>query len=192
MRPWLTFALLIVSASLSAAERAAPILIEEIHARGFAGYLGLPLGTVCKIEAIVIDGDALRIKSTVGKYLLKVHSVDGKPLAKQPTMRFGGYSKLRETPPSNHTELYEQRLGKRLRSTNTEEMRKLERGYVGSTQRLLSTKQQGSKGLPKACRKIIRCRRTPAFPSVQIWPSSNDSRSSLYARQSLSVAGSRT
>jgi hypothetical protein len=52
------------------------------------GALGLPLGTVCRIEGEFVDGSELRMKEYDGVVLMKVGAVDGKSLASPATLRF--------------------------------------------------------------------------------------------------------
>lgn len=42
------------------------------------GHLGLPLGEVCKIEAVAVDGDTTRLKADAGFTLLRVTKVNGR------------------------------------------------------------------------------------------------------------------
>ena len=42
--------------------------------------LGIPFGTIAKLEVQFFDGDNLHLKAYTGTYLLKINSVNGKPV----------------------------------------------------------------------------------------------------------------
>jgi len=54
------------------------------------GRMGVPLGKIVEIEAIVVSGDSLRLKGYAGKYLLKVISVGTNGLLNMPVYEFEG------------------------------------------------------------------------------------------------------
>src|SRR3569832_1483323 len=63
--------------------------VGELEAAALpVGRLGLPLGTVVPIEAVIIDGSTAAIKKYDGMYLLRIESVQGRKPAKPFPMVF--------------------------------------------------------------------------------------------------------
>lgn len=127
------------------------------------GRMGVPLGKVVEIEAIVVSGDSLKMKGYAGAYLLKVISVKtdtlmGKPwnkgtitLEKMPLYEFSmhpfadGNVKL----ASDSFALYKIKKGKDTGTLTSDEVRELEKDYVGRKFTLLAYETGAFGGIPK-------------------------------------------
>jgi hypothetical protein len=64
----------------------------------FMGKLGLPLGTVVKVEGIFYSGDKTRTKALSGLMLMEISNVAGKPITPPVVLRFSGNKKLFPNP----------------------------------------------------------------------------------------------
>lgn len=104
---------------------------NEVRQRQIIGELGKPLGTAVTVEATVIAGRELRHKSTDGKYLLQVTSVDGRPLQPPEIFEFFVPGSVKVGLVTNPWALYEMKTGKQTGSLDSEQIAELERGYVG-------------------------------------------------------------
>lgn len=124
-----------------------PITLEELHRRQLLGQLGLPLGTVATIDAVVTSGDETRVKAHQGLYLLTVTHVNGKPLEKPPLMRFAVDS-LFTTPNLPHLK-QSLLFGANKEGGNTAASQKeIEKEYVAKTRRLVVYESGGYAGIP--------------------------------------------
>ena len=111
------------------------------------GRMGVPLGKVVQIEAIVVSGDSTRMKAHAGKYLLKVLSVGTDVhLANMPVYEFsGGGEKL---APDSFS-LYKMKKGKSTGTLTGDEVRELEKDYVGRGFTLLVYESGKFWGMPQ-------------------------------------------
>ncbi len=129
-----------------------PISLEDIGQRGVLGELGVPLGKIVMVEAVVVDGNSLRMKLYVDDYLLKIVSVDDVRMEDGPLMDFG------KTPgcflpelPYRHRGLreYQQMLANDGKYELTDAMMsEAHDAYVGSTVRLHVYESGGFRGIP--------------------------------------------
>lgn len=62
------------------ATRAKPIPLSELQQRGVVGRLGLPLGTICHLEAKVTANVSKAKVHSAEDYFLQFTTVDGRPL----------------------------------------------------------------------------------------------------------------
>ena len=113
------------------------------------GALGLPLGTVARVRATVVSGEELRDKSHASEYVLRVTHVNGTELAEKPLCDFGVPAYLRKGLARTPHELYEMKHGRKAEELTSEQVRRLERGYVGK-EFVLDAYETGSfGGIPK-------------------------------------------
>lgn len=56
------------------------VTVTQLRTGKVVGELGVPLGTLAKIEAIVVSGDELKTKAASGKTFLRVTKVDARML----------------------------------------------------------------------------------------------------------------
>ncbi|ODA30977.1 hypothetical protein [Planctopirus hydrillae] len=141
--------LLVLSGSLLAQNKSVetPITLEELHRRQLLGQLGLPLGTVATIDAVVTSGDETRVKAYQGLYLLTVTHVNGQPLEKPPLMRFvvDSLSSTVNLPHDKPPLLF----GAKQEGGNpTASQKEIEKEYVGKTHRLVVYESGGYAGIP--------------------------------------------
>jgi hypothetical protein len=113
------------------------------------GVLGLPLGTVARIRAVVVAGRDLHDKGHSAQFLLRVTEVNGRELADQPLCEFGVPAFLRKNLARTHDELYEMKHGKKAGELSGKQMEALERGYVGREFTLDAYETGGFSGIPK-------------------------------------------
>lgn len=78
----------------------APIQAIELSERPVIGDLGHPLGKIVTIEGVVADGDFTRKKADVGGTLLRIQSVDGKPLQSEVIYHFAPSSLVKIAKPT--------------------------------------------------------------------------------------------
>lgn len=112
------------------------------------GRLGVPLGTVVEIEAVILDGDTLNTKAGAGTYLLKIEKVGGKNLIHPVISDFGVHPwddiKLANDPFS----LYKVITGAEAHSLKGDDIERFKKGYIGSRCRLLVYESGGFSGIP--------------------------------------------
>ncbi len=141
----------VVAYSQEAAKKQS-IHVDELNERPVIGKLGVPLGTVTEIKAQIVAGDELRMKEYQGIYLLKVTHVAGVKLNKPPLLRFSVSVPVRAfvgvSVASDHFGLYEMKNGKKAGSLDSEQIRELEKGYVGKTVRLVVYESGSFHGQP--------------------------------------------
>jgi hypothetical protein len=73
------------------------ISLKDLHTKRVIGELGVPLGEIVAISATVVDGDSMNMKEYQGVFLLRIKSVNGKPLAAEPLMSFASAIGMPET-----------------------------------------------------------------------------------------------
>ena len=129
-------------------ERPAPPATSRPVLRTPIGALGLPLGTVAEIRATVVPGDDLRMKQYAGEYLLRVTHVDGRELAEPPVMEFGVPAFIRTGLARTDFELYELKHRRKAKELNDEQVRDLQRGYVGKAFKLAAYETGRFDGIP--------------------------------------------
>ncbi len=138
-----------------------PIHVDELNERPVIGKLGVPLGTVTEIKAQIVAGDELRMKAYQGIYLLKVTHVAGVKLNKPPLLRFSVSPFVDVSVASDHFDLYEMKNGKKAGSLESEQIKELEKGYVGKTVRLVVCEYGSFHGQPDKLPKDY-----PTLPDV--------------------------
>ncbi len=124
-----------------------PITIAELRQRPVIGLLGVALGTVTEIDAVVIAGRDTRRKALRSSYLLKVTHVDGKKLNEPPTMTFNVGSSSTELA-NNSFSLYKMKHGKKTGGLTSAQILDLEKGYVGKRVRLVAYEVGSFHGVP--------------------------------------------
>ncbi|MEX0718059.1 MAG: hypothetical protein WD066_15810 [Planctomycetaceae bacterium] len=128
-----------------------------IHARDLnrltvTGELGVPLGTVVEVEAVVVAGAAFGAKG-LPDYMLRVEKVDGAALKTPPVMPFGPFLGVGEAAPgglaSSHFQLYRLKTGREARSLDQEQIAELEKDYVGRRVNVLVYESGRFVGIPQ-------------------------------------------
>jgi len=112
------------------------------------GKLGCQLGNVVEIEGIIVAGSELKRKDLQSEYLIRVDKVDGKLLSSAPTMRFHVRSFHGVSLASDAFSLYKLKKGKKAGQLSDNDIRELEKGYVGKQVRLLVWEQGCFGGIP--------------------------------------------
>jgi hypothetical protein len=125
-----------------------PISIEELNTRPVIGELGVPLGTVVEVDAVVVSGDEIRSKASSGTYLLKITHVGGNKLNKDRLMPFFVPGFVSVQLASNTFALRELKHGKKARSLGDDQIDEMEKGYVGKSIRLAVYEVGSFAGMP--------------------------------------------
>lgn len=120
----------------------------SLNHRKVIGRLGVPLGVAVEIDATIVSGDTLRMKVHSGRYLLKVETVQSKPVNESLILTF-------EVPPFvdaplaiDHVSLVKLKRGKISEKLNSQQIKLLEQGYVGQRFRLLVYETGSFTGIP--------------------------------------------
>jgi hypothetical protein len=90
--------------------------------------LGIPFGTMSKLDVEVFDGDSLGWKAYVGTYLLKINSIDDKKLTDTLILRFTDET---ETLANDDFGLYQLIYKKKVGSLSSTQINNMKRKYVG-------------------------------------------------------------
>ncbi|MDZ4821669.1 MAG: hypothetical protein SGJ20_22140 [Planctomycetota bacterium] len=146
------FSLFLFSAApVFAQEKAPPITIDEFYERGLLGALGLPFGTVCEIEAVVLDGEVVyaRMKSAPD-FVLEVQAVNGKKLDKPRQIKYSAAVAGKNESaifPEDYFELYQAIHRKKTNTINEAIQADLKKRFIGSRHRLSVYEDGGYSGL---------------------------------------------
>lgn len=90
--------------------------------------LGIPFGTMSKLEVEVYDGDNLHWKAYVGAYLLKINSINNNKINDTLILRFTDET---ETLASDNFSLYQLIYKKKVGSLSSAQLEKMKKRYVG-------------------------------------------------------------
>jgi hypothetical protein len=131
--------------------------------RPVVGALGIELGTVSEIRAIVIAGNQLRTKQYQGSYLLRVTDVDGRALTKPRLMEFSIPSFTRVKLASDAFGLYELKTGIKAGPLDSKQIAEIEKGYVGKEMRLVVYETGRYSGIPANLPKDVPVWQDHAF-----------------------------
>jgi hypothetical protein len=132
-----------------AVARVAPPATTAPAAQPPVGALGLPMGTVARVRALVVSGRDLRDKGHQGEFLLRVTHVNRRELDDKPLCEFGVPAFLRKNLAQTYFELYELKRGKQARELTDRQEDALERGYVGKEFILDAYETGGFSGIPR-------------------------------------------
>ena len=111
------------------------------------GKIGLPMGTVAKINAVIINGAETGCKGDCGSYLLKVLSVGGNTLTNSVLMSFmDSTGKI----PNEAFGRAKQVFGKKVESLTDADIDKINRNFVGRSLWLLAYENGEFSGQPNA------------------------------------------
>ena len=131
------------------------ITAESLNTIPVIGKLGVPLGQVTKIKAIVVDGDSLRTKGDAGSYLLKITEVNGIKLDSEPIVDFSLAPGVDVNLANNNFALHELITGEEARSLTGEQIAKLKKDYVGKSILLQVYEMGGFTGIPNKMPKEV-------------------------------------
>jgi len=90
--------------------------------------LGIPFGTISKLEVEVFDGENLHRKAYVGTYVLKINSINNKLVSDTLLLRFTDET---ETLASDDFALYQLVYKKKGSFVSSEQQEKAKKRYVG-------------------------------------------------------------
>ena len=131
------------------------ISAESLNTIPVIGKLGVPLGQVAKIKAIVVDGDSLRTKGDSSSYLLKIAEVNGIKLDSEPIVDFSLAPGVDVKLANNNFALYELKTGEKAGSLTGEQVAKLKKDYVGKSLLLQVYEMGGFTGIPNKMPKEV-------------------------------------
>ena len=148
------FLALLMAASPTTKNAIAPLSLTDLNDRPVIGKLDLPLGTPAEIEATLVNGRELMVKAYADTYLLRVVTVNGSKLKDPPLMEFFAPTYTGVDLPNEAFGLYELKTGSKPHSLSSEQISKLEKGYIGTTVRLLVYETGGFSGRPNLPREV--------------------------------------
>jgi hypothetical protein len=121
---------------------------DQICASDVVGSLGLPLGTCARIQATITTRNLMKRDS--GDYFLTITHVDGQRLPTPVVSRFFVHSQATRNVKlaNDNFALYELRTGKKAGSLDTEQIARLEEGYVGRSVNVLAYQTGSFSGTP--------------------------------------------
>ena len=118
-------------AAAAASPSTTPLRVRDLEPRAVIGLLGQPLGVVTRVDGTIVDGASLHDKVHASSYLLRVERVAATRLPEPVVMEFSGDAEL--GLPTETFALYAWRTGKKAKSLDSDEIAKLNEGYVGSS-----------------------------------------------------------
>ena len=124
-----------VSVPNSPTTQPSAISLQDLRSRPVIGELGQPLGKCFDIEGTVYLGSDLHDKGAEGRYLIRVTTVNGKPLDKPVLMKFAVPGFVQSSLASNDFALYEKQSGQPAHNLASDEVTAMRKGYVGKTVR---------------------------------------------------------
>jgi hypothetical protein len=107
--------------------------------------LGIPLGTMSKLEVEVYDGNNLHWKGYVGTYLLKINSINNKKINDTLLLRFTDET---ETFASDDFSLYQLIYKKKIGYLSSTQLEKMKKRYVGKEFTVMAYETGQFKGTP--------------------------------------------
>lgn len=123
------------------------IPVSELVAMDVIGYLGVPLGEVVEVQAIILSGEKRR-KSLVGRYLLQIESVNGTALDEPALMTFIIWPLSHVKLANDHWSLHKLKTGRKAKSLDSEQIKELEKDYVGKRVKLSVYESGSFEGTP--------------------------------------------
>lgn len=115
--------------SLSPASKKSTIQSSEIgKSIQIIGQCGLQMGNLAKMTCVIVDGESTNSKNDMGRFLVKIISVNEKNVTGNVVMHFEDKS---GSVPSTTSALFELINNKEFKSANNAEIEKLKSGYVG-------------------------------------------------------------
>ena len=125
------------------------VSVKSLQTTDVIGKIGVPLGQVAQITAVIVDGDTFKTKGDSGRFLLKITQVNSKPLGKPVVMNFGSMPFHDVNLANNDFKLYELKHGQKPKSLDTEQVTELKKGYVGRIVKLMVYETGEFTGIPK-------------------------------------------
>ncbi|MBC8115525.1 MAG: hypothetical protein H7062_14160 [Candidatus Saccharimonas sp.] len=131
------------------------ITAAELAAMDVIGDLGVPLGEVVEVQAVIVSGSETRAKVLQGRYLLRIESVNGTTLDKPATKTFIIWPHSHVKIANDHWSLYELKTGRKTESSDSEQIKELEKGYVGKRVKLSVYESGSFEGTPHRMPKDV-------------------------------------
>ena len=108
--------------------------------------LGIPFGTISKLEVEVYDGDSLQMKAYEGTYLLKINSVNDIKINDTLLLAFTDET---ETLANDDFSLHKLTYGKKAKSLTNTQIKKMKKNYVGKKLTVMAYETGHFSGMPK-------------------------------------------
>jgi len=108
--------------------------------------LGIPFGTIAKLEAEIYDGGSLRMKAYEGAYLLKINYINEKKIKGAIVLPFTDET---GTLANDDFSLYKLIYKKKTDSLGEAQLNKMKEKYVGKKLRLMAYETGHFTGIPK-------------------------------------------
>lgn len=124
------------------------IAAADLDRHPIEGRLGIPLGQVADVQAVIVAGSTLGGKQLASSYLLSVQQVDGRALDGSSPFAFSLAPGSAARLATNAFELHKLRRGTAAHSIDDQVRATLEDGYVGASFRLLVFETGFFAGIP--------------------------------------------
>lgn len=124
------------------------ITVSELVEMDVIGTLGVPLGEVVEVQAIIVSGSETRAKVLDGRYLLRIESINSTALGKSVTKTFIIWPHSHVKIANDHWTLHELKTGRKAKSFNSGQIKELEKDYVGKRVKLLVYESGSFEGTP--------------------------------------------
>lgn len=135
-------------------------LVGNSSKTSLTAKLGIPFGTIAKLEAEIYDGDNLPRKGYEGSYLLKVIAVNGKII--KGTILLGFIDETK-TLANEDSSLYRLIYKKEPPELSEAQVNKMKKMYVGKKLTLMAYETGHFTGIPKGPSKYIPIRQDVFF-----------------------------
>jgi len=180
MRAILVASFMVAAGGCVAPPRASPVTEVDWRSIGYGvaiiGKLGVPLGEMVEIEAVIVSGRVVQpeSKSLQSAYLLRVEKVGAQVLPIPQLAMFATWDS-EVSLPRDAFGLFERKEGRKAGSLSRSQIEELERDYLGRRLRLLVF-EEGSfdgyppSGLPEDQRVIFQKIEEPGLSPNQPWP----------------------
>ncbi len=124
------------------------ITVSALNEMDVIGKLGIPLGEVVEVQAVIVSGSKIGAKELEGKFLLRIESINDKSLEKPTVERFRVLPFSGAEIANDHFDLYELKTGKKTGRLDSNQIKELEKDYVSKKVKLLVYESGSFEGMP--------------------------------------------
>ena len=131
------------------------ITVSELVEMDVIGTLGVPLGEVVEVQAVIVSGSETRAKVLDGRYLLRIESVNRTALDEPATKTFTIWPLSHVKIANDHFSLHKLKTGQKAKSLDSGQIKELEKDYVGKLVKLLLYETGSFEGSPDRMPKDV-------------------------------------
>lgn len=124
------------------------ITVSELVEMDVIGTLGVPLGEVVEVQAVIVSGSETRAKALDGRYLLRIESINGTALGKPVTKTFIVWPLSHVKIANDDFSLHKLKTGRKAKSLDSEQIKELEKDYVDKRVKLSVYESGSFEGTP--------------------------------------------